>query len=404
MTTLRNEQNGYVVRATMVAGILLAAGSGTARSEDHRQPLNAEQKRQVCDRIIALRRGIENLFVQYILYEYGEDHRPAKYKRAEWAASGQKRYRKESWWAPVGEELSRWGTAVWDGQYLKAYDSALDNGSIRAEHDVLNPEHPRTYTEYTQMLGHWLYGTLGELLEHANLEDWQLVWDEPGKTVVLRTRKPGGHESCFHRWTVDLTRGALITQYDIEPTPEGGGVDLTIRNTRAEQVAKGVWLPMEAEFCAQFTEPSGQHVQVYRRLVVETLRINDPTIERYFEFEFPEGSMYYDHILKSSIVVRRDVPTERRKELLDHELEVLTDIYEQPPSSGQTSEAGSQGGARPAVALRGKDGPVVAQEPWLTKWTFWTICVLLVAAVTVMALWAGYRRRGVSGHIREEQK
>lgn len=264
--------------------------------------LSIEEKQQVYDLLRKQDGRINNLYVRFIRTNRETVSGDEEWCQYEWARSGEKRYRKRWWTSPIGEPLAeRWGIAVWDGKLLKAYDSEIDNGSVRAEYDPMKDAQENTvvtYTPYNQLTGHLYNGTLAEMLSRKKLEEWEAKWVESGRQVSIRFRPEGDRD---HNWTVDLERGGLIVEYF--PDPWGNtGADMKPKwkftVVSADEVEPGLWLPTEA-----ISYALGRNGLVDFSLKVEELKVNDPSIEDMFQFTFPEGSMYYDFVLNSSMYV-----------------------------------------------------------------------------------------------------
>jgi len=242
---------------------------------------------------------IGSLFVRYDRHDTVEGK--LTHSKAEWAFSGEKRYRKRHWPSVDGEaESKRWGIAVWDGRLLKAYDSELDNGSVRAEHDNRNPRLPSTYTDYTQLLGSLAKGSLAEMLRKDGPGRWSGEWAVQGNTANI-IRKSAATTKI---WTVDLDRGGLIIEYHVNVRRPGEDERpfVHIEVTDAREVEPGLWLPTRAEWKLWDRRPGKPETLHAKQLVVTELSVNDPAIEEKFTFRFPDGAMYYDFITESSMV------------------------------------------------------------------------------------------------------
>lgn len=204
--------------------------------------ISSKEKKELYDLILDKHKQISNLSVRYTRFEHLENGEET-YVVGEWAMSGEKRYRKLGWSVPIGQPPSeRYGVTVWDGKFLKAYDSLINNGSIRTEHDPANSRLPSTYSDYTRQLGIPDRGTIAELFVKHALEDWEAYWDTPGKTVVFRSddlyRKDG---SLINAWTFDLERGALITRYERFKKEYGyPNPHMTMTVTEAKQIKPGI--------------------------------------------------------------------------------------------------------------------------------------------------------------------
>jgi hypothetical protein len=173
-------------------------------------------------------------------------------------------------------------------------------------------------------------------------------------------------------------------------------VHLTLTNTKAEQVADRIWLPVESDLEGRFRDENDRMRHFHYHLVVDELRVNDPSIEELFEFEFPQGSMYYDHVLDSSIVVKQDVPLKTRQETLDREVGALADIYEKHELPARLAEghprdvtpasADSVGENEAEVVDSNEDSAAAVQEPWWNGWHTWAVAAFLIAAGVFVAL------------------
>jgi len=264
----------------------------------------SDEKKSIQHAILAREARVSNIFVRY--EETESNHGVTSRDVVEWAASGEKRYRKRRWATPVDQPPSeRWSIAVWDGHFQKRYDSELDNGSIRDQYDPLNPDHALMTTNYHQLLGHFTRGTLGEILSNLSLEQWDVEWVVPGEQVVLRTSNLDG-EARLHAWTVDLSRGAMITRYELRVRrgPEKLYQPYVTREvTTSEQVAPGLWFPTASSSRMEIVHPT-KGGTLKQDLVVKEILVNDPAVEEKFQFTFPEGAVYYDHILGSSMVAQ----------------------------------------------------------------------------------------------------
>jgi hypothetical protein len=298
--------------------------------------------------VISMQEQITNMAVTFQVEERASGSRQYhKYNKVQWARSGQKQFRKSWWPNHVGEPQSeRWGIAVWDGEYLKAYDSKIDNGSVRPEYDPQNAEHPPVWTSYNKVLGHLSRGSLAELLSNIELEYWQVEWAVPEKQIVFRTNHVDGelNPRSRHSWTVDLERGGMIVCYDIEHrkmTEEGKwgefGPYSKWEVEEGREVEPGIWLPVVAKAVFQRSLSEGEGFTLEKKLVVTEIQVNKPEIEEMFHFEFPKGSMYYDFTLGSSMVAGVDLAA--FKDLVEMGAEELRTIASEGGKPEETRES-----------------------------------------------------------------
>jgi len=284
----------------LVLGVFVSFGF----AESKIRMLSREEKSELRNLILEKHKQVSNLFVRYRRFEHLQNGEET-YVYGEWALSGEKRYRKLGYFVPVGQPPSkRYGITVWDGKSLKAYDSEINNGSIRAEYDPTNIEHPATHSDYTRQLGHPTRGTIAELFEKHALEDWEAYWITPGRKIVFRSNDLHGTKDATYMdtWTFDLERGALITKYETATQEDGESKPLlTMTITEAKQVKPDIWLATKSHVNYIHRRPDKTRV-LDSDLVVDEIKVNEPEIEEMFHFEFPPGSQYYDFIIGSSMV------------------------------------------------------------------------------------------------------
>ena len=291
-------------RARQKPGILLALllAFSAAGSLFAGEKLSMDEKESILALLTQQSARVKSLFVK------GDSFQGGKRVAFEWAVSGEERYRKQWWPAPVDAPLpKRWDLAVWDGKLLKAYDSELENGSVRAEYDPKNPTHATTYTDYCQFLGTLSTGTLVELLTKADITNWGCAWVDQGKKAVIELNR-GSPPVQLITWNVDMTRGGLITEGTIARRLDGKVLPpfLSWKVLESREAMPGLWLPTKGQIHADFADIPGRgRVVLDKEVVVSELKVNDPATQDKFSFTFPEGAMYYDHSLHSSMTVRQ---------------------------------------------------------------------------------------------------
>jgi hypothetical protein len=265
--------------------------------------LSEVEKASVRDHIISQQLGIINLYVKFNLIITKDNGEPPVQGTYEWAMSGEKRYRKSTFYTPVGKPSSeRFGIAVWDGKFLKAYDSLINNGSIRDKYDPTDPHQPKTSCPYTRQLGSLDEGLIAEILTKAKLEDWEAEWANNGKEVVFRYEIPG----YTREWTFDLEKGYMINKFvskikSYEGKPVSDLSVLTMTVSEFKEVKPGIWLPTKSNTHAVYYLPD-QTVICDNDIVVDEIKVNEPEIEKLFHFEFPKGAQYYDYVIGQTVI------------------------------------------------------------------------------------------------------
>jgi len=262
--------------------------------------LTEEEKTSIRDRIVSEQIKINNLYVKFNLIITKDNGEPPRQQIYEWAMSGEKRYRKGYFPTPVGELRSeRFGLAVWDGQFLKAYDSLINNGSIRNKYDSKDPRQPKTSCPYTRQLGSLDEGLISEILTTTPLGNWEAEWMDNGTKAVFRYNMPGYERE----WTFDLEKNCMITKYvSIIKSFDGKiiNADLKVTVSESQEVRPGIWLPTKSNTHATYYFPD-QTVIRDNDIIVEEIKANEPEIEELFHFEFPEGAQYYDYVIGQTI-------------------------------------------------------------------------------------------------------
>ena len=302
--------------------------------------LSLTEKEVIRASLVEQHKRIENLLVKgEVVFQH--PGRKAEYVAFEWGVSGEKRYRKRWWPTDVGQPLpQRSGIAVWDGKLFKAYDSAVNNGSLRAKYDPMDNNQPRTFTDYTQLLGTLNKGSLVEFLTRMSLEDWEAEWLEEGKRVVLRSNLDrGAVRFNRHSWTLHLERGGLITRYQIDHrSKESDPYEpfVTIVISEAKEVLPGLWLPMRSRSYSEFQIPGRAKQVIDKELTVREITVNNPAIEDVFQFTFPDGALYYDHVIGSSMVAGAS------QKVLDGSLTQLSRDLENVTSQTANAETGKK--------------------------------------------------------------
>ena len=264
--------------------------------------LNEEEKTSIRDRIVSEQIKINNLYVKFnLIITKDNGERPLQHIY-EWAMSGEKQYRKRYFCTPVGEPLSeRFGLAVWDGKFLKAYDSLINNGSIRNKYDSKDPRQPKTNCPYTRHLGSLNGGLISKMLTTTPLGNWEAEWMDNGTKVVFRYKMPGYERE----WTFDLEKNCMITKFaSIIKSLDDGKIasDLKVTVSEFQEVKPGIWLPTKSNTHAIFYTRDKTLVRD-NDIVVDEIKVNEPEIEELFRFEFPEGAGYYDYIIGKSVRV-----------------------------------------------------------------------------------------------------
>lgn len=285
--------------ASLLVFLLALSAAGSLFADE---TMSVQEKKSILAQLAQQSARVKSLFVK------GDSFQGGKRVAFEWAVSGEERYRKQWWPAPVDAPLpKRWDLAVWDGKLLKAYDSELDRGSVRAEYDPKNPDHATTYTDYSQFLGTLSTGTLVELLTKADITNWDCAWVDRGKTAVIELNR-GSPPFQLITWNVDMSRGGLITEGTIARRLDGKVLApfLSWKVLESREGIPGLWLPTKGHIHADFPDMPGRgRVVLDKEVVISELRVNDPATQDKFTFTFPEGSTYYDHALQSSMVVRQ---------------------------------------------------------------------------------------------------
>lgn len=265
--------------------------------------LSEGERRGMRDLIVSEQGKMSSLFVKFrVITKTGDEE--ASEIPYEWAMSGVKRYRKRFWPGPVGGPVStRWGLAVWDGKFKKAYDSALFNGSLRAEDNPAANE-PSTFSPYAQNLGHLTHGTISDIFAKVPLEDWDAQWSDDKSSVTFTTEHIEIRNSPLrHSWTFDTTKGCMISRYECLLKGTEGQWDpyqvLTVLESK--QVSPGIWLSMKSHVESIVRHP-GEAVPVVADYIVDEIKVNDPSIEEVFHFEWPEKAQYYDFVIGATVI------------------------------------------------------------------------------------------------------
>lgn len=262
--------------------------------------LSEEEKTSIRDRIVSEQLKINNLYVKFNVIVTKDNNEPPVKAIYEWAMSGEKRYRKNTFYRPTDEPpTERFGLAVWDGKFLKAYDSEINNGSLRNEHDPKNPDHPVTYSPYTRQLGTLTDGMLAEVLTKTKLEDWKAKWADNGKKVILNYDILG----YSREWTIDLEKGCMISKYVSKIESYEGKIvaDLTLTVSESKEVKSGIWLPTKSNTHGIFYNQD-KTIVCDNDIIVEEIKVNEQEIEELFHFEFPDGAQYYDYVIGQTII------------------------------------------------------------------------------------------------------
>jgi hypothetical protein len=356
--------------------------------------LSADEFRTVRDRIIEQARRTKSLFVSFEVVQ-GNSTRKNQY-RCEWAYSGEKVYRKSWWPSPVGASPSkRWGIAVWDGKVLRGYDSQSDSGSVWGKNDP-DSDQPALYSEYSQLIGTYTDGTLAELVAKVPPDQWVARWSTVGTLVVLSSNNiPVWGESQQYVFTVDLGKGALVTQMDIKLMDETGAFKpiVSYKITDAREIEPGLWLPTKAAKHAELERPDSPNKEISdKELTVIDLKVNDPSTEALFDFRLPDGALYYDLILGKSMVAGAAKSAEEMGKSLDN---MVADM--KSTAQGEKPAPQSAPGADIALAdrLTATDGR--ARLLWICAGS---LCVLVALALILAA--ARGRRRS-SPAIRQDE-
>lgn len=265
--------------------------------------LSEEEKTSIRDRIVSEQLKINNLYVKFNLIMTKDNGEPPRQQIYEWAMSGEKQYRKRYFSSPVGEPRNeRFGLAVWDGQFLKAYDSLINNGSIRNKYDSKDPRQPKTSCPYTRQLGSLDEGLISEILTKTPLGDWNAEWVDNETKVVFRYKMPGYERE----WTFDLEKSCIITKFvSIIKSFDGKiiNADLKVTVSESQEVKPGIWLPTKSHTHAAYYFPDKTLIRD-NDIIVEEIKANEPEIEELFHFEFPEGAQYYDYVIGQTIMMK----------------------------------------------------------------------------------------------------
>jgi len=259
--------------------------------------LTLSEKNSIREQIILEQSKIKNLHVKFTEKVTNNDGSPIVRSEYEWAKSDIKRFCKHTFYTPLNEPPSeRYGLAVWDGQFLKSYDSEIDNGSIRNEHNDNNPKLPVTYSTYARQFGTLTNGTLSDILSKTQIDDWVMEWCSNGEKVTLSNNLPGWER----RWTVDLSKGCMISEFISTAKLQDGKLASTLTMTveKSKEVKPGIWMPLESKHHAVFYSFNNgkEDLVVDNDVIVEEIKMNEPAIEELFQFEFPEKTRYWDYI------------------------------------------------------------------------------------------------------------
>ena len=173
-----------------------------------------------------------------------------------------------------------------------------------------------------------------------SLEDWEAEWLEEGKRVVLRSNLDrGAVRFNRHSWTLHLERGGLITRYQIDHrSKESDPYEpfVTIVISEAKEVLPGLWLPMRSRSYSEFQIPGRAKQVIDKELTVREITVNNPAIEDVFQFTFPDGALYYDHVIGSSMVAGAS------QKVLDGSLTQLSRDLENVTSQTANAETGKK--------------------------------------------------------------
>jgi len=288
-----------ITSVVFVSSVVSASSAEKLGNLSDNNTLTIIEKNSIRNRIISEQAKINNLYVKFNVIVTKDNGEPPVKAIYEWAASGEKRYRKNTFYRPTNEPpTERYGLAVWDGKFLKAYDSEINNGSVRNSHDPKNPDHPVTHSPYTRQLGTLTDGNLSEVLTKIKLDAWKAEWTDKPKKVVLSFYTPGYDQE----WTIDLEKSCMISKYTSKVKSHKGKVisNLILTVSESKEVKPGIWLPTKSNTRVIFYNKDKSIVDD-NDIIVETIKINESEIEKLFHFKFPEGAQYYDYVIGKTI-------------------------------------------------------------------------------------------------------
>ncbi len=280
--------------STARAAVLLAAITLAGRVLNAGERLPSELAGQYRELAIRQYSQIANLYVAYSLTISRGDK--SSVKRREWALSGVKRFRKR-YWHPE-DKGGRWGCAVYDGEFLRSYDSGTGGGTLRSasQYDPRGVGQPSTWSDYSRCVGHLTHGAIWELMAAIPLPKWDVTWAEDGHSLVFATREV--EPPATDEWTLDPLRGFVITRWrNLDRAEDGGSVTVVeMKTLHVREVMPGIWLPTEVE-----TRMKGTAGELLNRVLVDEMRVNSPETERLFSFSWPQGAIYYDYRVEASV-------------------------------------------------------------------------------------------------------
>lgn len=370
---------------------VLVALCGMLRADE---PLDSSEKTAVRDRILKTYSSITNLHVKSIESVKTEGDEGSEQRRdVEWAMGGQKRYLRFSDFCPVGESPSdRRSTAAWNGKMLVTYDTYLRAGK------VLPPDTPGerpksciTSCETSRFVGEFSRdASLPELLNTIPVEDWEIYTDDKEGTVLFATDAIEGR-NCRPRirdvWRFDLTRGALVTEFQrLVEREDGSGefrVFVQMLTDEAREVLPGLWLPAKSH--TVILDSSGKTIQE-TRVTVTDLQLNNAETEDLFNFTIPEGGRYYDGVLGDDFRVGMTEKTLVAS--MNNDIDELSSAHNIGASASKPNEvrAGADKGGMANKSLN----PLRSGLPRLSSLLI--VGLLILAVVVIATLFLGRKR------------
>jgi len=372
----------HIVYVTGLLSIYCAISFVNSCHADNMLTLN--EKTSLLDRIISQDSKIENLHVTFKVIVTKNSEPPIQ-SIYEWAKSGEKSYRKHTFYQPVNEPpTERYGIAVWDGKYLKAYDSGFDNGSVRNVYNPNDPGSPVTITPYTRLLGSQSKGSLAEYLSRLELEDWDAKWRDSGKEVVLHH----GNSSGYREWTLDLEKNCMVCKFDhlINYIENKSGLNLKMTVLESEEMKLGIWLPTKSNIHSVIYRPD--KLVIDNDIVVEEIKVNELEIEKLFHFEFPEKSQYYDYIIDKAFIPHLTEKEIQRQ--LDEMAEEVMEVKNEEGYVNETSISGSIETDKKEMSKEKDDfitaDNLIQEEVESTSYRSWSWYYILATFIFIIAV------------------
>jgi len=319
---IRYERSHTLITPAVLALAVLGASSRQAIGVVE---LTGEEKTAFLERVVSEHAKVRNLWVK-IHHSTLEGPRQVQ-RTLEWAKSYDgKLYTKKLKFTRIGEpESDAYGMGTYDGEHTFLYDSAANNGSIRAGFDR-HKEARLGYLVpiYANHFGNSL-GSIEELFRPLKSEDWRAELSEDGHDLTL-TKLEGLRQS----WTFDLTRSAVCKEYATDVLAAAGGIRRasTLTVHEAKEVVPGIWLPVDTEIVSRYKEHGEWITRRTRRRVLQA-RVNEPEIDKYFSFKWPKGARYYDYTLATDVIPHmtdREMARMLHQAVADLPVELATDV------------------------------------------------------------------------------